>query len=142
MGGVEPISPGDQVYLDTPYVSVRWEVGYRTVFVEWKAWADATEYRAAHETILGAIRDHHSTRLLIDALHARVISEEDQMWLKAEWIPRAVAAGRRWTAVVMPSSALVKTIVENIDKRAPDGTVEAQYFDSVAAAREWLGTMG
>ena len=99
----------NNVYLDTPYVSVHWEGPGPWVFVEWKAWANSTEYRAAHEAILGAIRDHRAARLLIDARHAKVISEEDQRWLDADWIPRAVTAGRRWTAVVMPSSALVRS---------------------------------
>jgi len=75
---------------------------------------------------------------LIDARDAKVISEQDQRWLDAEWIPRALTAGRRWTAVVMPSSALVRTIVENIDKRPVDSRVEARYFDTADKARAWL----
>lgn len=88
--------------------------------------------------ILGAIRDHRAARVLIDARDAKVISEEDQQWLDADWIPRAVTAGRRWTAVVMPSSALVRSIVENIDKRPADSRVEARYFDTADDARAWL----
>jgi SpoIIAA-like len=142
MGDADSRRPDDETYLDTPYVSVRWEGGGPWVFVEWKAWADATEYRAAHEAILGAIRKHRASRLLIDARNARVISEADQQWLKTDWIPRAVNAGRRWTAVVMPASALVKTIVESIDKRPTDKTVEARYFDTADQARAWLSTVG
>lgn len=138
MGNAEPIPQHHRVYLDTPYVSVHWEGAGPWVFVEWKAWANSTEYRAAHEAILGAIRDHRAARLLIDARDAKVISEEDQRWLDADWIPRAVTAGRRWTAVVMPSSALVRTIVENIDKRPADSRVEARYFEKADDARAWL----
>jgi heme-degrading monooxygenase HmoA len=58
------------VYLDTPYVSVHWESAGPWVFVEWKAWANSTEYRAAHGAILGAIRDHRAARVLIDARDA------------------------------------------------------------------------
>jgi hypothetical protein len=67
-----------------------------------------------------------------------VISEEGQRWLDADWIPRAVTAGRRWTAVVMPSSALARTIVENVDKRPADSRVEARYFDTADEARTCL----
>lgn len=142
MGDTDQLQPGDEVCLETPYVSVHWESGGPWVAVEWKAWADATEYRAAHEAILDAIRKHRATRLLIDARNARVISEADQEWLKADWIPRAVSAGRRWTAVVMPASALVKTIVESIDKRPTAKTVEAKYFDTPDQAKAWLSTVG
>jgi hypothetical protein len=138
MSNPSPSPLRDKVYLETPYVLVHWQSDGPWVFVEWKAWANSTEYRAAHEAILGAIRDHRASRLLIDARQAKVISEDDQRWLTTDWIPRAVAAGRRWTAVVMPSSALVRTIVENIDKRPAQGTPEVRYFDTVEAAGVWL----
>jgi hypothetical protein len=141
MGDVEPSPPGDRLYLDKPYVSVRWESGGPWVLAEWKAWANSTEYRAAHEEILGVIREHHAPRFLIDARNARVVSEQDQEWINTNWIPRAVAAGRRWTAVVMPTSALVKTIVENIDRHPTSGTVGVRYFDTVDQARAWLSAV-
>jgi hypothetical protein len=89
--------PGDRLYLDKPYVSIRWESGGPWVLAEWKAWANSTEYRAAHEEILGVIREHHAPRFLIDARNARVVSEQDQEWINTNWIPepwRPVAAGR------------------------------------------------
>jgi hypothetical protein len=139
----EPDPPSDHLYLDTPYVRILWETGGPWMAIEWKAWANSTEYRAAHELLLGAIRERHTPRLLIDASNARVVSLEDQQWLTATWIPRVVAAGRRWTAVVMPTSALVKTIVENIDKRpSTNSMVEVKYFDRIADAKTWLSTVG
>ena len=139
----EPDPPSDHLYLDAPYVSIHWEAGGPWMAIKWKAWANSTEYRAAHELLLGAIRERHTPRLLIDACDARVVSIEDQQWLNTTWIPRVVAAGRRWTAVVMPTSALVKTIVENIDKRpASNTTVEVKYFDLVADAKTWLSSVG
>jgi hypothetical protein len=142
MGDKDPLRPDDETYLDTPYVSVHWESSGPWVFVVWKAWADATEYRSAHEVILGAIRKHRASRLLIDARNARVITASDQQWLKSDWIPRAILAGRRWTAVVMPASALVKTIVESIDKHQTTKAVEARYFDTPDQARAWLARVG
>jgi stage II sporulation SpoAA-like protein len=142
MGDDDPPHPDDEIHLDTPHVSVHWESGDQWVSVEWKAWADATEYRAAHEAILGAIRKHRASRLLIDARKARVISDADQQWLKADWIPRAVAAGRRWTAIVMPTSALMKTIVESIDEHPTEKTSEARYFETPDQAKAWLSAVG
>jgi hypothetical protein len=139
----EPDPPSDHLYLDTPYVRVHWDGGGPWMAIEWKAWANSTEYRATHELLLDAIRERRSARLLIDACKARVVSEEDQEWLNSSWIPRAVAAGRRWTALVMPTSALMKTIVENIDKRpSTNNMVEIKYFDKIADAKTWLSTVG
>jgi hypothetical protein len=142
MGVNDPPPAAEGTDMDAPYVSIRWEGDGPWVLVSWKAWANATEYRAAHEVILGAIRKHHASRLLIDARNAKVIAAADQQWLKADWIPRAIAAGRRWTAVVMPASPLVKTIVESIDKDVGKNTVETRYFDTTDQARAWLSTVG
>jgi hypothetical protein len=133
--------PAERTYLDAPYVCVRWISGGPWVLVEWKAWANSQEYRAAHETVLTAFRENHASRNLIDATHARVVSDEDQKWLIQNWIPRVVAAGRRWTAIVMPKRALARTISENIDKRPRSSLTEIEYFDTVDEAAAWLSTV-
>jgi hypothetical protein len=132
---------GDTVYADEPYVSIRWVSDGGWVLVEWKEWANSAEYRAAHETILKAIRENHASKNLIDATHSKVVSDSDQKWLIDNWIPRAVAAGRRSTAVVMPKSALGRTISENIDKGAPANLTRVEYFDTPSEAAAWLSTV-
>ena len=141
MASKEPIPEGDRVYVDKPYVGIRWVSDGGWVLVEWKDWADSQEYRAAHETILMAIRENHASKNLIDATHAKVVSESDQKWLIENWIPRAVAAGRRSTAVVMPKSALGRTISENIDKRTSASRTTVEYFETAADAAAWLSTV-
>jgi hypothetical protein len=136
-----PIPKGDRVYADKPYVSIRWVSDGGWVLVEWKEWADSAEYRAAHETVLMAIRENHASKNLIDATHAKVVSDSDQRWLIDNWIPRAVAAGRRSPAIVMPRSALGRTISENIDKEALTKLSKVEYFDTAADAAAWLSTL-
>jgi hypothetical protein len=123
-----------KVYLETPYVSVRWDGDGKWVSVEWKAWANSSEYRAAQEAVILALRENHASRNLIDATHARVVADDDQAWLIEDWIPRAAAAGRRWTAIVMPTSALGRTISENIDRRPQPIGTKVEYFETVEEA--------
>jgi hypothetical protein len=129
------------VYLDTPYVSVLWDGDGQWVFVEWKAWANSSEYRAVHEAVLLALRENRASRNLIDATHARVVSGDDQVWLIENWIPRAAAAGRRWTAIVMPKSALGRTISENIDRHHQPNATTVEYFETVEDAAAWLSSV-
>jgi hypothetical protein len=140
-GRADATPAADKTYLDAPYVCIRWVGAGPWVLVEWKAWANSSEYRAAHETVITALRENHTSRNLIDATHARVVSDDDQHWLMEHWLPRAAAAGRRWTAVVMPKSALARTISENIDKRARPNLTEVRYFDTVDEAAAWLSTV-
>ena|ERR1700736_1053379 len=137
MSGPQP-NQHDKVYLETAHASIRWNSEGPWVAVEWKAFANASEFKTAYEIVLVAIRENRATSVLIDVRDARVIPEEDQRWLIENWIPRAVAAGRRWTAIVMPKSALVKTIVENIDKRRNSEMEKVRYFGTPEEAAVWL----
>jgi len=141
MGDEPPVSKGSKVYLDTPYILVRWDGDRPWVYVKWKAWANSTEYRAAQEVILLALRENHASRNLIDSTDRRVVSEDDQKWLVENWMPRAAAAGRRWTAIVMPKSALGRTIAENIDNQGRSKRNTIEHFETVEAASAWLSTV-
>jgi hypothetical protein len=141
MGDQPPVSKGSKVYLDTPYILVRWDGDGPWVYVKWKAWANAAEYRAAQEMVLVAIRENHASRHLIDSTERRVVTADDQRWLVEDWMPRAVAAGRRWTAIVLPTSALVRTIEENIDRYPRPKLVTVEHFETVEDAAAWLSTV-
>jgi hypothetical protein len=141
MSDLEPASEGGKIYLDTPYVLVRWDADGPWIYVKWKAWANSTEYRAAQEVIILALRENHASRNLIDSTDRRVVSDDDQKWLVENWMPRAAAAGRRWTAIVMPKSALGRTIAENIDNQGRSKRNMIEHFETIEAAAAWLSTV-
>ena len=141
MGKPAPVSKNSKVYLDAPYALICWDRDGPWVYVKWRAWANSTEYRAAQELVILALRENHESRNLIDSAEARVVGSEDQKWLVEDWMPRAIAAGRRWTAIVLPTSALGRTIAENIDKNPRSGLVKVEYFETVKDAASWLSTV-
>jgi hypothetical protein len=141
MSDQAPASKDSKVYLDTPYVLVSWDGDGPWVFVKWKAWANSSEFKAAQEVLLLAVRENRAYRVLIDSTDRKVIAEEDQKWLVENWMPRAAAAGRRWTAIVLPTSALGRTIAENIDKHPPSRLATVEHFETVADAAAWLSTV-
>ena len=141
MSDQTPASKGGKVYLDTPYVLVRWDGDGPWVYVKWKAWANRSEYKAAQEVIILALRENHASRNLIDSTDRRVLSDDDQKWLVENWMPRAAAAGRRWTAIVMPKSALGRTIAENIDNSGRSKRNAIEHFETVEDAAAWLSTV-
>jgi hypothetical protein len=141
MGDEAPLPEGGKVYVDTAYVLIRWDGYGPWVYVKWRGWANSAEYKAAQEAVITALRENHASRNLIDSTDSRVVSDEDQKWLVENWIPRAVAAGRRWTAIVLPKSALGRTIAENIDKHPQSRLVKVQHFETVEEASAWLSTV-
>ena len=141
MGDQKPAAKDGKIYLDRPYVLVRWDADGPWVYVKWKAWANSSEYRAAQEVILLALRENRASRNLIDSTDRRVVTDDDQKWLVEDWMPRAAAAGRRWTAIVMPTSALGRTIAENIDNTGRSARNMIEHFETVEAASAWLSTV-
>ena len=141
MSAPAPAPQGGKVYVDTPYVLIRWDGDGPWVYVKWRGWANSDEYRAAQEAVITALRENHASRNLIDSTDSRVVSEDDQKWLVESWIPRAVAAGRRWTAIVLPKSALGRTIAENIDSHSHSSWIKIEHFETVEEATAWLSAV-
>jgi hypothetical protein len=141
MSDPAPAAGGGKVYLDTPYALIRWDGEGPWVYLEWRGWANSDEYRATQEMVILALRENHATRNLIESTHSRVVSADDQQWLVKDWMPRAEAAGRRWTAIVLPKSALGRTIAENIDRHPHSSWIKVEHFETVEDAAAWLSTV-
>ena len=56
-------------------------------------------------------------------------------------MPRALAAGRYWTAIVLPKSALGRTIAENIDRHPRSNLAKIAHFETVEDAAAWLSSV-
>ena len=141
MSDKEAASKPGKIYLDAPYVRITWDADIQAVYVKWKAWANSSEYRAAQEVVILALRENQAARNLVDSTDRRVLADDDQKWLVEDWMPRATAAGRRWTAIVMPKSALGRTIAENIDNSGRSELNTIEHFETVEEAKAWLSTV-
>ncbi|HKB34543.1 MAG TPA: STAS/SEC14 domain-containing protein [Candidatus Dormibacteraeota bacterium] len=128
------------VYFDVPGVaSVRWDGDGQFVLVEWQGWANAAEFAELLEAEIVALRKHHGTRILADCRRQKVLNPADQDRANKEWVPRALAAGLKHFAVVVPSSVLAGVNLKASLDQVPATTLEVAYFATPEEAREWLG---
>jgi hypothetical protein len=128
------------VYFDVPGVaSVSWDEAGQLVLVEWQGWANATEFSELLEAEITALRKHHGTRILADCRRQRVLNPAEQDRANTVWLPRALAAGLKWFAVVVPSSALAEANLKERLGEVRAGALEVAYFATPEEAREWLG---
>jgi len=76
--------------------------------------------------------------MLADCRRQRVLNPADQERAEREWTPRAIEAGLKRLAVVMPESDVAAA---NIQQRLDSAkqAIRIRYFASVDEAREWLG---
>jgi hypothetical protein len=130
--------PVDGIYVDEPWVLMRWDEVHRIVHSEWKAFANSSELRSALLRGIDAIRDHHARGYLTDTRKVKVIVLQDQEWIKQTWFPLAIAAGLKRIAVVTATHGLGKVTVEEVVGLADDQGLISKAFGSVEAGWRWL----
>jgi len=133
------IAPDSDVYFNAPgTASVRWDPTSKLVLVEWEGWADSTEFAALLDAEIRALSEHHASRLLADCRRQKVLRPEDQDRADKEWLPRAIAAGLKRFAIVLPTSVLAAMNVQGRLSKVPSSTLDIAYFEKVDEARAWL----
>jgi hypothetical protein len=133
--------PVDGIYVDEPWVLMRWDGVHQIVHSEWKAFANSSELRAALLRGIDAIRDHHARAYLTDTRKVKVIVRNDQEWIKETWFPLAIAAGLKRIAVVTATHGLGKVTVEEVVGLADDQGLMSKAFGSVEAGQRWIAEL-
>lgn len=129
----------DDVYYSRPgVVVVTWDATLEAVYVRAEGWADPTESRESLDAGLRALIEHHGSRWLVDGSKMKVVQQSDQDWIFEDWLPRALAAGLRQTAMVIPNSGVAMMNVDDMAGRAPDDQIDFRLFSAVEKAAEWL----
>jgi hypothetical protein len=133
-------SSTDDVYVDEPWLLMRWDSEHQCVFAEWKAFATSSEFQGALMRALEAGRTRPGFNFVNDTRKLELISDEDQRWIQYTWTPLAVEAGVRRIAVVMALHGLSKMAIERMfkERRNRDNRLQSRTFDSVADALKWV----
>ena len=127
------------IYFNAPgTASVKWDGAGAIVVVEWEGWANSTEFAALLDAGVRALKDHAGSRWLADCRLQKVLLPADQERAGREWLPRALAAGLKRFAVVLPASGLARMNLKDSLNAVPSARLEVGYFDTVDQAREWL----
>ena len=128
------------VYFDAPGVaSVRWDEDGQLVLVEWQGWANSSEFSELLEAEITALKTHHGSRVLADCRRQKVLNPADQDRANKAWLPRALAAGLKRFAVVVPTSLLAEVNLKTSLDKVPSTELDVAYFATPEQARDWLG---
>jgi len=135
------IKPANDVYVDEPYLSIRWDVLHNHVFSEWRGFANSAELRSCLLKGIEAITDNRAAAYVSDARKVKVIVHEDQKWIKEIWMPQAVRAGLQRLAFVTAPTGLGKVTVEEVCGLVDDHGLQSRTFASMEAARQWVSAV-
>jgi hypothetical protein len=130
---------GSDVYFHVPGVaSVRWDTSLQAVVETWEGWADADEFTSMLDAGVKALRENRGSRWLADCRLQRVLRAADQEAGNKRWLPRALAAGLKRFAVLLPASGLAKANIQDHLRAAAAEQLEMAYFASLEEAQQWL----
>lgn len=125
------------VYREYPFLRIHWEPDVPCVGMEWLGFVRGPPFRDALNAGLALLQERGAQGWLADLRDLGVVDQEDQSWANEDWFPRAVEAGIRRMALIMPTRTIAAMSVESIMQEAPNGLL-TRYFDAPAEARAWL----
>jgi hypothetical protein len=133
------MSADSNVYFHIPGIaSVTWDEEGQLVMVEWEGWADSAEFADLLDAEVRALLNHRGSRLLADCRQQKVLSPVEQDRADREWLPKALAAGLKRFAIVLPTSVLAAMNLQDRLRKIPGGTLDIAYFADVSEARAWI----
>ena len=128
----------DGIYLDEPYLSIRWDGVNNLVHAEWRTFANSAEFRAGLTKGIEAIRDHRAAAYISDSRKVKVIVHDDQKWLKDRWLPLALEGGLKRIAFVTAETGLGKLCVEDVSAMCADGGLRSRTVRTLEDARTFV----
>ena len=72
----------DEVFLDEPWLSIRWDLRRKCVYAEFKSFANSDEFRTGTMKILDVLRDRRPTLLISDNRRLEGVGDHDQLWIR------------------------------------------------------------
>lgn len=126
------------IYFDAPHATVSWDNATKCVHVEWKGFVHGEMVTTVLNNALDLFRTKETDRWLADTRKLKVFSDEDSRWVNEDWFPRAIQAGVRRMALLVPESVLAQMALKRLMQKVKDVELETAYFDSVEKAKAWL----
>lgn len=120
-------------------VTITWDPDCEAVLVVWQGHGEAADFKALLPAEIEVLRRHGASKLLADCRLQGPLPREEQDWADAEWIPKAVAAGLRRFAVVLPNDREAAINLEDRLGRVKTRELQIAFFATAPHARGWLG---
>jgi hypothetical protein len=132
------VIPTGDVYVDEPWLSMRWDSEHQCVFAEWKGFATSADFQGALTTALDIVRERQAVNFVNDTRLLELISDEDQRWLRYTWTPLAATSGLRRVAVVIAPTGLSRMAIQTMFKGRRRSGLQSRTFDSLEDAMRWV----
>lgn len=126
------------LYFQDTYVIVSWDESTQAVTVVWKGFVTLDKVRTGLEKALELYQAKGKGKWLADTTQILPFGKEAERWMNEDWFPRAIKAGVKKMALLIPKSSLGKMSLESLMGKVPGTDLTTAYFDNQEAAKKWL----
>lgn len=111
------------------------------IVMDWEGYATSAQFREGTEMMLNMLIEQRVHKVLANIRNMVLIGMEDQKWMEANFLPRAIRFGFKACAIVKPTSYFNRIAVETISFRVEKEKLQIQFFDTYEEAKNWLDTL-
>jgi hypothetical protein len=119
-------------------VAVSWDESCASVYAEWQGGATSAEFDSLLVAELSALKAHHASRLLADCRRQGPLDQEVQDRADGFWLPKAITAGLKRFAVVLPDNRDAAVNLEDRLGKVSRDTLAVGFFHDIETAKRWL----
>lgn len=124
--------------IDSPHARLSFDIDKKIVHHRLHKTIDSQTLRAVLDGGIELIKTHNATKWLSDNRAINAHSEEDTRWINKNWLPRVIAAGWKYWALVVPDDFIARiNMVEFVDSFYSQG-VRVMVFTDINEAWQWL----
>lgn len=129
----------ETVYTDD-VCSISFDPGIPCIELTWHGYATSKQFRQIAEQQLAAMQAKQVSKVLDDHQHMLIVCAEDQQWVMADWLPRALAAGYQALAIIPSDDYFNKVATQNVVSQIQRDVLEIRHFQDREDAKAWLKT--
>lgn len=124
-------------YYDEEFATVEYDGDIDTVIARLTEFETGEPFREYMNTIIEAMEDSGTDRVIADTSRMGALKEDDQVWSVQDWSPRAEERGLEHLAMVMPESVVAEMSVQSVMEMTDD-SINRNLFDDMDEAQEWI----
>jgi hypothetical protein len=124
--------------IDNKYAKLVYDQDRKIVQHCFHAALDSENLRAVLNKGVDMLKTHRATKWLSDNREIGPHSPEDGAWVNNDWLPRAVAAGWKYWALVVPHDTMARMNMGEFVNSFYERGVRIMVFTDIAEAWDWL----
>ena len=124
--------------LDNEYATLLYHPETKIVHHQFHKPVSGQSFREVLEKGAEACEEHGAIKWISDDRANSAIPPEDGHWAENIWVPRVLAVGWKYWAIVMPAKIIGQMNMQRFIKTYGDQGVTVQIFSDLDEAMRWL----